>query len=121
MAHATIAVSESTFQRSIDLIVKNFSFEKEDSGDFGLFSAGYDIAAHLEGGDVDFRSDNTIEIKELDLKWDRLAVTLGLDIPGICVGGWCIPMPWPATRLGSDSARAASSESPAGSSRTARS
>jgi hypothetical protein len=95
VAHATIAVSESAFQRSIDLIVKNFKFEKADSEDFGLFTAGYDIAAHLEGGDVDFRADNTIEIKELDLKWDRLAVTLGLDIPDICVGGWCIPMPWP--------------------------
>ncbi len=95
MAHATVAVSESTFQRAIDLVVKNFKFEKADSGDFGPFSAAYDVAAHLEGGDVDFRSDNTVEIKELDLKWDRLAVTLGLDIPKICVGGWCIPMPWP--------------------------
>lgn len=95
MAHATVAVSEGVFQRSIDLIVKNFKFEKADTGDFGPFTAGYDIAAHLEGGDVDFRADNTIEIQELDLKWDRLAVTLGLDIPGICVGGGCIPMPWP--------------------------
>ena len=95
MAHATVAVSESTFQRSIDLIVKNFKFEKSDSSDFGAFSAGYDVAAHLEGGTVDLRADNTVEIRELDLKWDRLEVTLGLDIPGFCVGGGCIPMPWP--------------------------
>lgn len=95
MAHATVAVSESTFQRSIDLIVKNFKFEKSDSSDFGTFSAGYDVAAHLEGGTVDLRSDNTVQIRELDLKWDRLEVTLGLDIPGFCVGGGCIPMPWP--------------------------
>lgn len=95
MAHATVAVSESTFQRSIDLIVKNFKFEKSDSSDFGLFTAGYDVAAHLEGGTVDLRADNTVQIRELDLKWDRLEVTLGLDIPGFCVGGGCIPMPWP--------------------------
>ena len=89
MAHALVAVSESTFQRAVDLIVENFKFEKADTGDFGAFSAAYDVAAHLEGGDVDFRSDNTVEIKELDLKWDRLAVPLGLDIPKICVGGCC--------------------------------
>lgn len=95
MAHATVAVSESTFQRVIDLITQNFTFEAADSGSFGAFTAGYDVKAHLEGGAVDLRADNTIQIRELDLKWDRLKVSLGIDIPKICVGGGCIDMPWP--------------------------
>lgn len=95
MAHATVAVSESTFQRAIDLLVANFSFAKAGSEDFGTFSAGYDIQAHLEGGTIDLRADNTVQLRELDIKWDRLEVSLGLDIPEICVGGGCIPMPWP--------------------------
>ena len=40
-------------------------------------------------------AQNTVQIKELDIKWDRLDLTLGLDIPGICVGGFCIiPSPF---------------------------
>lgn len=95
MPHATVAVSEKTLQRSLDLIVKNFKFEAADSKDFGTFSAGYDVKAHLEGGTLDLRADNTFQLRELDLKWDRLEVTLGIDIPKICVGGGCIDMPWP--------------------------
>ncbi|MDP3089868.1 MAG: hypothetical protein Q8N04_04280 [Nitrospira sp.] len=35
------------------------------------------------------------QLKELDWKWDRLAVRVGLDIPKVTVGGWCIlPKPW---------------------------
>lgn len=30
------------------------------------------------------------QIKELDWKWDRLAVSLGVDIPEITIGGWCL-------------------------------
>jgi hypothetical protein len=95
MAHMTVAVSEGTFKKSVDVLVRNFKFEAADTQDFGAFTAGYDVKMHLEGGSVDLRSDNTIQVKELDIKWDRLKVILGLDIPEICVGGGCINMPWP--------------------------
>src|SRR5829696_8729418 len=95
MPHATVALSESTFQRTVDVITGNFTFEKSDSRPFGAFTAGYDIKAHLEGGAVDLRDDNTIEIRELDLKWDRFKLTLGLDIEEQCVGGGCVSLPWP--------------------------
>ncbi|HJS29037.1 MAG TPA: hypothetical protein VJ768_05420 [Anaerolineales bacterium] len=95
MAHMTVAVSEGAFRKSFEVLVKNVAWEKEDSSDFGAFSAGYHIKGHLEGGSIDLRSDNTVEVKELDIRWDKLEVTLGLDIPEICVGGGCIPMPWP--------------------------
>jgi hypothetical protein len=90
MAHLTIAASEKTFKALFESIRDNFLLSKSDSKDFGRFSAGYDIQAHLEGGSVDLRADNTVQIKELDIKWDKLDFSLGFDIPEICVGGFCI-------------------------------
>lgn len=90
MAHLTIAASEKTFTGLFEAIRNNFKFTGSDSGDFGPFTASYSLGAHLEGGTVDLRADNTVQIKELDIKWDKLDLTLGLDIPEICVGGFCI-------------------------------
>ncbi|MCC6613377.1 MAG: hypothetical protein IT320_07845 [Anaerolineae bacterium] len=95
MAHLTVAVSEGAIKKAFEVLVANIAWEKQDSGDFGPFTAGYHIKGHLEGGDVDLRNDGTIRVKELDIKWDKLEVSLGLDIPEICVGGGCINMPWP--------------------------
>ncbi len=95
MAHFTLAVSEGTFRRSFDLLKRNLRFSKADQASFGIFVAGYDVRAHLEGGTLDLRADNTIRVKELDIRWDRLRFTLGINIPEICVGGGCINMPWP--------------------------
>jgi len=95
MAHLTVAVSEAALRTSVDLLVGAAKWEKQGFKDMGAFSAGYHVKGHLEGGEVDLRADNTIEVKELDVKWDKLEVTLGLDIPEICVGGGCINLPWP--------------------------
>ena len=95
MAHLTLAVSEATFKRSFDLLKRNFTFQDSDLQDYGAFTLGYDVKMYLEGGSVDLRDDNTVQIKELDIRWDRLKVIIGLDIPEICVGGGCINMPWP--------------------------
>lgn len=95
MAHFTLAVSERTFQRSFDLLKRNLTFAQADQTSFGIFVAGYDVRAHLEGGTIDLRADNTISVKELDIRWDRLRFMLGINIPEICVGGGCINMPWP--------------------------
>lgn len=90
MAHLTIGASEKTFKVLFESIRDNFKFSQSDSADFGPFTAGYAIEAHLEGGSLDLRADNTVQIKELDVKWDKLDLTLGIDIPEICVGGFCI-------------------------------
>jgi hypothetical protein len=90
MEHITIAGSENTFKIIFDSIRDNFQFIKADSVDFGPFTAGYSAEAHLEGGTVDLRADNTVQVKELDIKWDKLDLNLGIDIPEICVGGFCI-------------------------------
>lgn len=90
MAHLTIAASEKVFTGLFAAVRDNFLLESSDSRDFGPFTAGYYLKAHLEDGSVDLRADNTVQIKELDIKWDKLDLTLGIDIPEICVGGFCI-------------------------------
>lgn len=92
MAHLTVAASEDAVKQSVDVLVRNLAWEEQDSDSFGAFTAGYHVKGHLEGGDVDLRDDNTIRIKELDIKWDKLEVSLGLDIPEICVGGGCLDL-----------------------------
>ncbi len=99
MSHFTVAVSEDTIKTAFDIMVESVKWEKADSKDFGAFSAGYHVKGHLEGGSIDLRNDNTVQVKELDIKWDKLEVTLGLDIPEICVGGGCINLPWPLPDL----------------------
>jgi hypothetical protein len=95
VSHLTVAASEDAFKDLYDVLRDNFTFSASDSGSFGPFSASYAVALHLEGGTVDLRSDNTVSVKELDVKWDTLSVSIGFDIPEICVGGWCvIPTPF---------------------------
>jgi hypothetical protein len=95
VAHLTVAVSEPAFKTMFDLLVQSIGWEKADSTNFGPFTAGYHVKGHLEGGTLDLRADNTVRVKELDIKWDKLEFTLGLDIPEICVGGGCLNLPWP--------------------------
>lgn len=90
MAHMTVAVNEATFRKAAEVFLKNWFFEKQDSTGSGAFTVGYHIKGHLEGGTIDLRADNTLEIKELDLKWDKLEVSVGLDIEKKCVGGGCL-------------------------------
>jgi hypothetical protein len=95
MSHITVAASENAFDELFEVVRDNFTFSASDSANFGPFSASYAVALHLEGGDVDLRADNTVEVAELDVKWDTLSVGVGFDIPEICIGGWCIiPTPF---------------------------
>jgi hypothetical protein len=94
-----VAVSERAVREAFNALVRNFTFEDAGFEDFGAFAAGYDVKAHLEGGSIDLRGDNTIQVSELDLRWDRLKVILQLDIPEICVGGGCIDLPFPLPDL----------------------
>lgn len=95
MAHMTIASSEQAVTKLFEGLRDNFSVDESDSADFGPFTAGYEVAFHLEGGTVDMQNDNSIVIRELDIKWDKLRVYAGIDIPELCIGGFCIiPSPW---------------------------
>lgn len=96
MSQLTVAASEKVFRELFAVLRDNFTFSDSDSASFGPFSAGYSFTFHLENGTVDLRDDNTVEISELDIKWDFFQLGIGFDIPEICVGGWCIiPNPLP--------------------------
>jgi hypothetical protein len=90
MSHLTVAVSEGAAQRLFETMRDGFSLSHADSGSFGPFTASYAVAFHLEGGTIDFRPDGSVQIRELDIKWDTLSLSIGFDIPEICVGGFCI-------------------------------
>ncbi|MGB9175567.1 MAG: hypothetical protein WCB46_02380 [Methanoregula sp.] len=94
----TAAVSAGTFEKIFKAVVQGFRFSKSGDRSFGIFSAHYEVAAHLEGGTLELRDDGTIVIKELDVKWDKLRLDIGIDIPEQCVGGGevCVVPPYPS-------------------------
>jgi hypothetical protein len=87
---ATAAVSEKVVQKLFDAVRTNFRLQTSGAKDFGTFSLSYAVDAHLENGDLDLRPDGTIRLSELDLAFDTLRACLGIDIPEICLGGFCI-------------------------------
>lgn len=99
MSDITIAASADAFEQLFDAARDNFHFSAADSENFGPFSAGYSIALHLEDGSLTLNDDNTIEVQDLDVVWDTLAVQVCLDlgtIPGQCI----IPDPWNGCLVG---------------------
>jgi hypothetical protein len=91
----TAAISEKAFEKIFGAVIKGFHFSCADSGTYGIFSASYDVEAHLEGGSIQLRNNGTIEVSDLEVKWDTLSINLCVTIPEICVGGGCaIPNPF---------------------------
>jgi hypothetical protein len=101
MSHVTIAASANAFTQLFNVVRDNFKFSKSDGGNFGPFSASYAAKLHLSKGTLLLRDDDTIEVKHLDVVWEILKVKLCFDLPGFCVGGWCIvPDPWNGCLVG---------------------
>jgi len=95
MAHIDLAVSEASAQQIFNTLRDRFAVSTSDSGSFGPFTASYSAGIRLERGTLDFQSNNTVLIKELDIVYDPLSLTLGIDIPSVTLGGQCIiPSPW---------------------------
>lgn len=97
----TAAMSAAAFEKIFRAVVNGFRFSKTGDGSYGIFSAHYEVEAHLEGGSFEMRDDGTIVVKELDVKWDKLKLTIGIDIPEFCVGGGeaCAFPPYPSCDL----------------------
>ncbi|WP_027007142.1 hypothetical protein [Conexibacter woesei] len=92
---AVAALSERTATALFAGVRDNFGFDENGSKSFGPFVLSYGAAGHLENGTLDFRPDGSISISELDLKFTKLRACFGIDIPEICVGGFClIPIPF---------------------------
>jgi hypothetical protein len=95
MSHITIAASAKTFRILFNLIEAGFTFSKSDSANFGPFSASYNVQLHLSGGTIQLNDNNTIELQNVDIVFDTLDFKLCLNLPGFCIGGFCIvPDPW---------------------------
>ncbi|HXF26292.1 MAG TPA: hypothetical protein VN610_03420 [Bryobacteraceae bacterium] len=101
MSQITIAASSNAFTQLFNVIRDNFTFSKSDGGNFGPFSANYSVKLHLSGGSVQLNDDNTVEVKNVDVVFDTLTLNLCLNLPGFCVGGYClIPDPWNGCLVG---------------------
>jgi len=95
MPHLTVAANQTAFITLLNAIRDEFVYEDTFSGTFGGLTASVHIKIHLANGSVDLRNDGTIQIKELDIKWDALDLSLAFDIPEQCFGGFCIiPTPF---------------------------
>lgn len=90
MADFTVAASEETFEELFARVRDNTAESTSGSADLGPFSVSWAAGFRLEGGNVDLQADGTVRISELDVVYDPLSLTLGIDIPRICVGGFCI-------------------------------
>jgi hypothetical protein len=95
VSHLVVAASEEAVKELFQVVRDTLKLERSDSGTFGPLTASYDVALHLEDGSIELNDDNSISIAELDIKWDRLKLCVGVDIPGFCIGGFCIiPIPF---------------------------
>lgn len=95
------AVSAAAFEKIFTAIVEGFRFSKSGKESYGLSSVNYDVVARLEGGSLEMRDDGTIVVREIDVKWDKFKLSIGIDIPKICVGGGevCLMPPYPSCNV----------------------
>ena len=99
MNHLTLAVSEAGVNDVVgallDPSVTRIQAQPSTAG--SAFSVSADIDAHLEHGArlIDFRDGpDRVKLDELDVVWDTFDLDFELDIPEICIGGFCITPGW---------------------------
>lgn len=90
MPNITVAVAENGLQSLIDNVTDNFHVSTSGSSG-GNFRVDYAAGIRLAGGTVDMKNNpDELVIRELDIIYDPLSVTLKIDIPEVCIGGFCI-------------------------------
>lgn len=95
MSDITLAASAKAFETLYQDIVNNFTFSKSGGASFGPFSASYAVALHLSGGTLTLNDDGTIDVSDLEVVFDTLTAEVCFNLPGWCVGGFCVvPDPW---------------------------
>lgn len=87
---ATAALAERAVQELFVAARDGFSKSGSGSKDFGPFRLRYAAEVHLENGTIDFRPDGSIALDELDVAFNTLELCIGIDIPKVCIGGFCI-------------------------------
>jgi len=99
MSNVNIAASEKAFNKVILALAKKLETMAPltGNGSLGPFSASYKIGFKITDGEIDLTNAGTVHIKELDLTYDPMILTLGIDLPRVHIGGECIlpnPTPW---------------------------
>jgi hypothetical protein len=99
MPNVNIAANEKAFKKIIIAAAKKLQSTPPltGNGSLGPFSASYKIGFKITDGDIDLTSTGRVHIKELDITYDPMILTLGIDLPHIHIGGECIipnPFPW---------------------------
>jgi hypothetical protein len=90
MAHITMAANERAFNKLVDRARTLFHPTASGSGSFGPFTVSYNAGVRLGSGTVDLQSDGTVRLDEMDIIYNPLNVTFGIDIPTVTIGGFCI-------------------------------
>lgn len=94
----TLGIGENLARRAKDRLIPKIRLHgrPESEGDVRFF---VDYAGRLEGGRLDFVGpspnhpiyrDGFIDMRELDIIWDRLRFGVDINLPEISIGGQCI-------------------------------
>lgn len=90
MADLTAALSAHGTTLAFHAARDRLRLSTSGTGAFGPVTLDYVLSLHLAGGAVTLTDKNTIEVRELDIVWDELRVGLGIDVPTVSVGGFCL-------------------------------
>ena len=99
MSHLTLAVSEASVNDIVSALLDPSvtRIQAAPRADSGALAVEATIDGHLEHGAtlVDFRdSPDQVKLDELDIVWDTFDLDFELDIPELCIGGFCISPGW---------------------------
>lgn len=89
------AVSRAVVVQVFQQLLAGYEADKSGSTSLGPLTVSYHARAHATSGTIDLKDDGTVAVKDLGIVWDTLELCLGIDIPEICIGGFCIiPTPF---------------------------
>jgi uncharacterized membrane protein YeaQ/YmgE (transglycosylase-associated protein family) len=92
MSDVAFAVNQSTFNTVFSKALVSIGKQPFDgSSSIGPLWIGVEGAIHIDdAGSVDFEDGDTFFLHELDMGWDSLILRLGIDLPTIEVGKFCV-------------------------------
>lgn len=92
MSDVAFSINEATFNTVFSKALASFKqLPFDGSSSVGPLWLGVEGAIHIEdAGDIDFEDGNTFFLKELDIGWDSLILRLGLDLPTVSIGKFCV-------------------------------
>lgn len=95
MSDLTVAIADRVVDEVFRKIVDKLKFEHAGASPGSPVSLRYDVAFHFRNDTLvqprlELRDDGTVFLHDLKILWDKLELTVGVDIPEVCVGGFCI-------------------------------